>query len=605
MPQGSFNLTEVLFTNGDTAFVGELRKVPDADRLGKFATKWLDDPRPVARQFLFEYLARPLACFRHEALVKRLFKLAEKKQDDELMGAFLVALDRTVRRVRRQRSLYKWDRCKTQADAEAREREWVADGYQITSRSQHRKEWYVNAHKVVDVVIQPNNTMPRPKAKGQYWDNRVAYMDVEVVEKKFVLFGIKTRRYLRRRAWRYFRLLGKRDPRRYHAAATQYLKRYRDADIASDINLLDNWGLVHTLFRDSPALVRPPSGWEFAPGKAITDILPTPYLPDVWIQNPASLLELLLQAPCRAVRQWAIGMIRTHHTDWLTKQPVSVLLSLIESADLDIASVGFDLLASHPDLSSVPVEAWLKLLDGDSFDKLQRLSSLLQKRLDPARVTLDNAIKLTLHRSLPVAKLGLTLLQSKTLSGTDIPELLRLTQAESSSLRPAIATWLRYVLGRTGALRANWLLDFLDSKFAEVRAIGWNWLRESPFKDDPAVWQKLLESPYDDIRGPLIQELSERSKGADPRTLQLLWATVLLNVHRGGRHKPGVVAQLVSQIDQRPDEAEQLFPILSVAVRSLRGPEFRTGLTGVVNLVERRPELTPIIAKQFPELQVT
>src|SRR5438105_12872220 len=99
----SWLLIEELLERGDPAFVTELRKVHDAERLGEFANRWYADPRPWARQFLFDYLGLPLNAFRHEALVKRLFKLAEKVGDDALMAHFLVAFDRSVRRVRSTR----------------------------------------------------------------------------------------------------------------------------------------------------------------------------------------------------------------------------------------------------------------------------------------------------------------------------------------------------------------------------------------------------------------------------------------------------------------------------------------------------------------------
>ena len=100
----SWTLVEELLERGDPAFVDELRKVADADRLGAFAAKWYADRRPASRHLLFEYLDRPLNAFRHEALVKRLFKLAEKAADDEVMARFLVLFDRSVRRVRRKKS---------------------------------------------------------------------------------------------------------------------------------------------------------------------------------------------------------------------------------------------------------------------------------------------------------------------------------------------------------------------------------------------------------------------------------------------------------------------------------------------------------------------
>ena len=61
----------------------------------------------------------------------------------------------------------------------------------------------------------------------------------------------------------------------------------------------------------------------------------------------------------------------------------------------------------------------------------------------------------------------------------------------------------------------------------------------------------------------------------------------------------------MDRLADHPDESDRLLPLLAVAVRSLRGPEFRAGLTGVVWLLDRNPELRPAIAKQFPELVVS
>src|SRR5690242_4417065 len=130
MAAGSWSLAEELFARGDAGFVDELRHVHFAERLGDFAARWFADRRPFARAALFDYLSRPLNCYRHEPLVKRLFKLAEKAGDDELMGAFLVAFDRSVRRARTTRARYKNGTFPSQAEAEATVRTWEAEGYE-------------------------------------------------------------------------------------------------------------------------------------------------------------------------------------------------------------------------------------------------------------------------------------------------------------------------------------------------------------------------------------------------------------------------------------------------------------------------------------------
>lgn len=609
MAGGSFALVEELFARGDPAFVAEIRKVHDADRLAGFAARWLADQRPVAQQLLFDYLALPLNAFRHEALVKRLFKGVEKANDHELMGAFLVAFDRSIRRQRKTITRYKHDSFASRGLAEQQQRKWADEGYEIGPVNEYSGWFHFYATKREEVIVAPPCTMPRemPRLRLHDWRGNEPVSDQlrASYEKRFVLFSVPTRRYLRRRAWRYFRKLGKINESNYRDAAVAYLKRYTDADVDSDIHLLDNWGLVHTLFHHSPALVHPAKGFELAEGKTLADLTPAPSFPRAWINSPEPLFDLMTSAPSRTVRQWALVMLKSHQQSWLHSRPVDVLLKLTDHADPNVAALGFDLLEAHSELASVPIEAWLARLAGEDLDKLQRLSKLLSEHLDAKRVSLADTVKLAMHRSLPVASLGLLLLRRHSVTESDLPKLLTLTQAECESIRPELAGWLRDALKKLGSPRAEWLLEFLDSKYADVRAVGWTWLQETPLKDEPAIWHKLLESPYDDIQGPLVAELTERAKDAGRDLVQFLWASVLVNIHRGGRYKPGVVAQINQRLENHPQEAGQLLPLLAIALRSLRGPEFRAGLTGVVSLLETQRELAPAIARQFPELQMT
>src|SRR5205823_4812749 len=92
------------------------------------------------------------------------------------------------------------------------------------------------------------------------------------------------------------------------------------------------------------------------------------------------------------------------------------------------------------------------------------------------------------------------------------------------------------------------------SRHADVRAEGWQWLRAEPrAAEDVALWQRLLGSPYDDVRLALVGALEERVAGrpgldADhgrPRgaVLRARWPTVLLHVHPGRRdNQPALAA---------------------------------------------------------------
>src|SRR5947209_7531497 len=125
---GDWLVAQELFERGDPAFVDEVRRVDNAEALGAFASRWVDDRRPEARGMLLDYLDRPLNGYRHEALVKRAFKRAEEKGDDALMGGFLVAFDRAVRRVRRTRWRTEVRSCASEAEARAQLARWSAGG---------------------------------------------------------------------------------------------------------------------------------------------------------------------------------------------------------------------------------------------------------------------------------------------------------------------------------------------------------------------------------------------------------------------------------------------------------------------------------------------
>lgn len=603
MATGSWTLTEELFARGDNSFVSELRSVHAPEQLGNFAAKWYVDKRPFARQAIHDYLSLPLNSYRHEPLVKRLFKLAEADKNNELMGAFLVAFDRSIRRIRKRITRSKYEHFTSQEAAEVAVRAWETLGFQnATINTYGAGRVYAYAHKPMDVVLMPNNKMPRPGERYQKRAEQLSDWQRQRIERKHVLFSSPTRRYLRRRAWRYFRALGKSDPLQYVQSAAKFLVRYRDNDVDSDIHLLDNWGLTHALFNNCPSLTRPAKGWEFLPEKGLADLSFAPRLESAWVLKPELVLNLLLEANCRTVRLFAVWLLRTKLDDWFQKLPVITLLKLADHADPDVSSLGFDMLEKSTDLSSVPLEEWLRRLDGDNIDTLTRLSDLLIRHLDPTRVTLADAIRLAAYRSRPVAVLGFKLLRTKAIASSAAPALLTLAQAECELVRPEIAAWLREKLITLGHLNTGWILDFLDSKHADVRLAGWNWFRDSPAKKDTSIWHKLMESPYKDVRNRLTDMLAEILEGTDTDTLRFLWASVLCSLHGGGRQKPGIVAQIVARIAKESGEAPGLLPLLAIAVRSLRGPEFRAGLSGLVMLSETKPELLPLIRQQFPEL---
>ncbi len=683
----SWLLLEELLERGDPAFVTELRKVRDAERLGGFANRWFADSRPWARQFLFDYLNLPLNAFRHEALVKRLFKLAEKAGDDALMARFLVAFDRSVRRVKSDRRRYVSHAFDTRPEAEAWMRQLneigadaihlqdVGGRYQIhavwrrgqvrwenrqvekreeaealvarwkkeggdTSIFDHGGEYRVTAALAGEFIRpQSGSTMPREKTftfrnprtgkQLQFSDLRTRFglkswpQDLSALParlqaklKRLRLFSIHTRNYLRRRTWRYFRRLGKQQPERYVPALVEALKLYSDEDAADGLALLDSWGLVHVLFHHCPALVAKPTGWTLAPDRSLAELAPAPIYEKLWLAAPRALLDLLRNARCRPVRQWAIHLIRRDPAAVLKHLPLDELLNLLTHTDDEVVILAGETLERAPGLDLVPFERWLTLLDTPSVTALDVICGLMAKHVRPEQVTFADVVRLASSRPVPVARLGAGWLRAKSpQSEDDCRALLGLAEAQAEPIRGEIIHWARQLLSASSYFRPEWVLEFLDSRHEDVRTEGWSWLQEEArSREQVELWRRLLESPYDDVRLKLVADLEQRVArneqaltervALDPVLVRFLWASVLLNIHRGNRHKPPVVGQIVRRLEQRPDDAKDLLPILSVALRSLRGPEWRAGLTGVVQVVERRPEVEADVRALFPELRI-
>ena len=191
----------------------------------------------------------------------------------------------------------------------------------------------------------------------------------------------------------------------------------------------------------------------------------------------------------------------------------------------------------------MPAERWLAIAEAASPGALEILAEIMGRQIAPERISLEAAARLAAARPLPLARLGLGWLKARTPASDDERRgLLALLEAACEPLRPEILAWLRSVLAATPEFRADWLLEFLDSRHADARAEGMSWFREEArARDDVVLWQRLMESPYDDVRLALAADLDARLKrpegdvadlslALDPERLRLLWASVLLNV---------------------------------------------------------------------------
>lgn len=546
-PEGSVLALEEFFAGGDPRFRTELSALNAPKKTGAFAEKWFRDPRPWAREMLREFLLdrafdQPLL----KPLVKRLFKLAEAAGDDRVMAWMLVAADTSIRR------------------KETRNYHWPSRSF----------------------VPGLARAWPRQN-DGQ-------------------AFSVRTRHYLRRRAWRYFRRLGFKDPKRYLAGALEAATRYRDADVDSGVHLLDNWGLTHILFHHSPILRRQNNGWFLKDTASMRDLKPAPACPAAW--DGDAIFTLLLKSQARALRNTARAMLKAR-PELTSKVPFPRVFELLEHADPDLQALGLDLLPHAAGLESAPLEAWTRLLESPSLDVLDAVCAMMAKLVNPQSFSADRLLLFATGPLGPIARLGLGWLRIRELT---VPELLRLAQTRAPAAAAEAVALARERLAEQKDFNPEWLLPFLDSQNKDVRIAAWAWFSdEKRARHRLDLWAKIVETPYDDVRIAIVSHL-ERFAEMDTALrvllvrapLETVWATVLLNIHRGNRAKRLAAGQIASAIEREPNKAPQFLPLLAVAARSIRAPEFRAGLAALVRAATRRPEIADQVARHFPELKL-
>ncbi|MES2708798.1 MAG: hypothetical protein V4726_19545 [Verrucomicrobiota bacterium] len=620
-PPPSKVLLEECYSEGDSRFPELLRRVGDPKTLEAFVNRWLADPRPWARERMLRYLEFPFDRNGHAVVVKRLFKHAEKSGDDALMGAFMVAFDRLVRRVRKK---------------------------------EHRWDQAARAVYVEEVLKSPLNQFRGGRhyhsPKTGKWEFTGSYPD----RRGDRLFSYRSRYYLRRRVWRYFRLLAWREPARYVAAVSAALARYGDSDFQKGENLLDSWSFMHACFGESEALKFQSHRTLPAEGKTLADLSPAPFFPEHW-RNAAglsALARLAAEAPARTVRIWAVRLMASPDMASAGVLDFADLKRLLFSPDEDVQPQAVTLLERHPDTGRWTVPQWLALLDAPGHAALEAVTTLMKRHVRPDRLDTAQCVGLACVRPFSVARMGCDFLKERELSAAEILEFVPKTAAaRCAALAAELTVWSLDALDTIAQrCRISASLEFdhaaarlrldtkglqpyderylerislenlslyFDSALAATRLAAWEWLgrhQDTPAWNDPVFWSRLAETPYEDLRLKLVDTLAVRAAlpARDGRSghdgwhgpdLAPVWTAVLLGVHRGGRQKRKAMRQMVAAIAGDESLSTSLLPVLAVAVRSLRGPERRAGLAAVVELAGRSCALDEAVGRLLPELR--
>jgi hypothetical protein len=572
------------FAERDDRFLPALRRFHEPKKLAAIADRWKKDHRPWARQLIFNYLDLPFDSAGHEPVVKRLFKWAEERGDDELMAAFAVAFDRLVRRVRQ-----------------------IKHGY----------DWRTRASWEEERLVTPRDVLPHVSGKPRTGRNPMTGEEMVFpprrAAKQAQLLSYHTRYYLRRRAWRYFRRKGFQKPDQYCPAVAMMLRRYRDGYLASGESLLDSWSFLHACFANSDVLEFDASKAKLRDGRSLSELTAAPEHEELW-RNPEAgkvLIELVREAQSRAARVWSIQLLRRHHLENLAAAMTPMeILALLDHADEEVQQFAAELLERSPALPNLDVATWLKLLATRNVAALEIITRLMAQHVKPERLTIEQMVEIATAQPVPVARMGLKFLQGRKIdSAADRQFLAGLANARSAGVAGEITTWALSILGAPGQYDAEPVSRFFDSLLQPSREAAWAWLAapNSPGANDPALWSRLIETPYDDVRFHVVAELERRATipGTSTDQITIIWTGVLLNIHRGGRAKLTALRQISRTIADDPARGEPLLPVLAVAIRSVRMPEVRTGLSALMVAIEKHPPLADAVAKFMPELQIS
>jgi hypothetical protein len=569
---------EESYAEEDSRFVELLRSVTEPRTLEPVVNRWLADPRPWAKAEMLRYLDLPFDRTGHAVVVKRLFKHAEKTGDDRLMGAFMVAFDCLIRRVRKKQT--RWD---------------------SVSRSIYETE----------VLITPRNSFGKPERlrSGKGWEP----LQPRYYGSGLRLFTYRTRYYLQRRAWRYFRRMGWKDPQRYVNAVAAALARYREEDFRKGENLLDSWAFMHACFAGHGSLLFTSSRAKLRDGRSLGDLSPSPAFAAHW-QNPvglSALARLAAEASSRPVRTWAVRWMAAPEMAAAGALTFADLQRLLFSTDEDIQPSAVRLLEQHPELGRWTVAQWLSLLDAPGHAVTEAITAQMKLHVRPDRLDAAQCMALACARPVPVARMGFEFLKSKNLTPSQAATLLpQAAKAACAAVAPDLIAWALDQLQTAGSYDREHLSAFFDSLLDATRLAAWQWLerhKDSPAWEDSVLWSRLAETPFDDLRLKLIDTLAIRASlpGRHGGDLAPVWTAVLLGVHRGGRQKLKAVHQIADAVRADESLSERLLPVLAVAVRSIRGPERRAGLAAVVGLATRNETMEAAVKKLLPELHLS
>lgn len=562
-------LLDEWFASGDPRFLAEVLACSDPKRLFALAPKWGSDARTWARTQLIAYIADGCDRPGHRALVKYLFKGAERRGDDELMACFAAAFDALLPFYIKES--YNWRLRDTVAELRLLRRGRRAGIFYRSPKSERSRDY--------------RNPMTGEMIKGK--------------KSTQVRFSVVTRGYLQRRAWRYFRNLGRKDEARFAKALKHLLLAYPAQFPSKPEHITPAWSLMHLFFYRSPQLRFSAERTTLAGGVGLSDLKPTPYRPKAWEKQAIDLLRALPKLNNPFVRATLANHLRTQPS--LQGMSPALVLPLFFANDDALAELGNELLQSATGFESLPLSAWRSLLQIRHATSLAFICEKMRQVVLPDRASRAECIELAGADIAAIATLGFEWLQTKpSQSRADYEDFLALLRAPVAAVYEGASQWALERLQDPLDLRA-----WFDSRHATVRAAGIaRFQAESEWLTRSELWSALAESPYADVQRFVIERLDILKKTLTPGSKRWLWSSAILAVASQSRIKPVALQQMAAELIRDPSSADSLLPLMRVGLRGLRVTERRSSLSALMTALGKRPELADSVKKHIPELEL-
>ncbi|MCA9605520.1 MAG: hypothetical protein KC619_07985 [Myxococcales bacterium] len=564
-------LLEEHFEDGDDRFLEAVFACTADRKLDALGARWVADPRPWARRMLLAYVDDGCDRGRHRTLVRRILRLAEQRQDDELMAHLFRAFDAMDRHEVRVVDRWSWQDRET--------------------------------HKVaVRMKVRPH---PRRATTREHYELLRAAPREGGWRVRSPHFSAHTRAYLRRRTFRWLRKMAFREPERFFEAALRTMSLYSDADVEKPEHVVDVTSLTSLLYYGSDVLRRTGRSLRIARGRQLLELSPAPLNPDAWRGRTEPLLRLLFRSDCLYVRRFLVRWLEREEPDALAALSAAQLKPLLMSPHGDVQVFAASLVDGAKGFGTFRISDWMDLLELDNLEVLPTICALVEKHVSADRLSLEQLVRLASLSAAPTAELGLRWLKARAIrTAEELATVMPVADAEAAHVREEAVAWLlALVEGELGT--AEHVRMLVDARHEEVRNAALALMTEgSRFADDPALWLALSESPYPEITQFLVRHLEARMAVLPKGRVAHVWATTLLSPYRGSRAKRTALRQIADRVIAEPDRAGELLPILRVALRSVREAERRPALAAVSRAAFAAPSLLDEIGRYIPELDL-